>query len=43
LGSTATLSGEITSITYTSLSGTARPVTGINKADAIVIAKVYNQ
>jgi len=42
-GSTATLAGEITSITYTSSSGTVRPVTGINKADAIVIAKVYNQ
>ena len=42
-GSTATLAGEITSITYTSSSGTVRSVTGINKADAIVIAKVYNQ
>ena len=38
-GSTATLSAAITSITYTTSSGTTRSLTGAGKADAIVIAR----
>ena len=38
-GSTATLSGEITEIVYTTASGATRSITGVNRADAIVIAR----
>jgi hypothetical protein len=38
-GSTATLAGEITEIVYTTASGATRSVTGVNRADAIVIAR----
>jgi len=38
-GSTATLSGEVTEIVYTTASGATRSVTGVNRADAIVIAR----
>jgi hypothetical protein len=38
-GSSATLAGALTSITYTTSSGTTRSITGANRADAIVIAR----
>ena len=38
-GSTATLSAALTSITYTTSSGSTRSITGAGKADAIVIAR----
>ena len=38
-GSTATLAGEITEIVYTTASGATRSITGVNRADAIVIAR----
>lgn len=38
-GSSATLAGALTSITYTTSSGTTRSITGTNRADAIVIAR----
>ena len=37
--SSATLAGALTSITYTTSSGTTRSITGTNRADAIVIAR----
>ena len=37
--STASLAGALTSITYTTSSGTTRSITGANRADAIVIAR----
>jgi hypothetical protein len=37
--SSATLAAALTSITYTTSSGTVRSITGINRADAIVIAR----
>lgn len=37
--SSATLAGALTSITYTTSSGTERSITGANRADAIVIAR----
>jgi len=38
-GSTASLAGEITEIVYTTASGATRSITGVNRADAIVIAR----
>jgi len=38
-GSSASIAAAITSITYTTSSGTTRSITGANKADAIVIAR----
>jgi len=38
-GSTATLAGEITEIVYTTESGATRSITGVNRADAIVMAR----
>jgi len=37
--SSASLAGALTSITYTTSSGTTRSITGANRADAIVIAR----